>query len=150
MHITVYTRKARGAAQLRVDAKDQAERTPRTEYLPMPVPKESVPCVMIVRGVKNPDLNAINPQIPEKADWELQRAFHPTQISLSLALPFPLGPLAGGPVPERLELLPNSYCLLLPGRFPFALDFACCSWHSSLQNHLALPMGAFSSWTQGR
>lgn len=155
VHVTMYTRKARGAAQLQVHAKGQADRTPQTEYIPMPVPKESVLGVIIMSGVRTPQtLTPQNPQIPEKTDWELQRAFHPTQISLSLALPFPFGPgldsFPNEPVPERLELLPNSYCLLLPGRFPFALDFACCSWHSSLQNHLVLPTGAFSSCTQGR
>lgn len=52
----------------------------------------------------------------------------------------------------RLELLPNSYCLLLlPGRPPltgFARAFA--SLHSSLQNHFVLAFGAFSMLTQAK
>lgn len=100
----------------------------------MPIPEESVPGVIIMSGVEAPRTERRKTHKPRKSrpSWELQRAFHPTQISLSLAVPFPLGPdldplAPEGPVPERLELLPNSYCLLLPGRFPFALAFACCS-----------------------
>lgn len=82
-----------------------------------------------------------------------QSAFHPSQ-RLSLALPLPLGPgldpAAAGPVPERLELLPNSYCRELPGRPPLAFVLLYCSLHSSLQNHLVRPTGAFSRCTHAR
>lgn len=81
------------------------------------------------------------------------RAFQPSQ-RFNLALPFPFGPCldpaVAGPVPERLELLPNSYCRLLPGRPPLALALACVSLHSSLQNHFARPVGGFSRCTQPR
>jgi hypothetical protein len=116
-------------------------------------------CSISVEIPEDPQPNAAKPMIPksQKTDWLPQRAFHPTQISLSLALPFPFGPgldpfpLAdGGPVAERLELLPNSYCLLLPGRPPLALDLLCASLQSTLQNHLVLPTGAFSSCTHAR
>lgn len=84
---------------------------------------------------------------------KLQRAFHPSQ-RFNLALPLPFGPgltlVPSRADPERLELLPNSYCLLLPGRPPFAFVFAWCSLHSSLQNHLVLPTGALSRFTQAR
>jgi hypothetical protein len=82
-----------------------------------------------------------------------QRAFQPSQ-RFNLALPFPFGPCldpaVARPVPERLELLPNSYCLLLPGRPPLAFALACVSLHSSLQNHFALPVGGFSRCTHPR
>jgi hypothetical protein len=81
------------------------------------------------------------------------RAFQPSQ-RFNLALPLPLGPCldpaAAGPVPERLELLPNSYCLLLPGRPPLTLALVYVSLHSSLQNHLVLPVGGLSRCTQPR
>jgi hypothetical protein len=97
--------------------------------------------------------NAANPQIQSQTGRKLQRAFHPSQ-RFNLALPFPLGPdltLEPSRVePERLELLPNSYCRLLPGRPPFALALVCTSLHSSLQNHFVLPTGAFSKFTQAR
>ncbi len=54
VHVTIYTCKARGAAQLRVHAKGQTDRTPQTEYIPMPVPKESVLGVMFMSGVRTP------------------------------------------------------------------------------------------------
>jgi hypothetical protein len=82
-----------------------------------------------------------------------QRAFQPSQ-RFNLALPLPFGPCldpaAAGPVPERLELLPNSYCLLLPGRPPLALVLANVSLQPSLQNHFARPVGAFWRCTQAR
>jgi hypothetical protein len=94
-----------------------------------------------------------NPQTHMQTQRKLQRAFHPSQ-RFNLALPFPFGPsLTLEPSradPERLELLPNSYCRLLPGRPPFALAFACISLHSSLQNHLVLPTGAFSRFTHAK
>ena len=83
----------------------------------------------------------------------LYRAFQPSQ-RFNLALPLPFGPCLdpapAGPVPERLELLPNSYCLLLPGRPPLALVLVCVSLHSSLQNHLVRPVGGLSRLTQAR
>lgn len=52
--MVVYTRKPRRAAQLRVDVKAQANRTPQTEYLPMPDPKESVLGAIIMGEVVTP------------------------------------------------------------------------------------------------
>jgi hypothetical protein len=124
--------------------------------LPTSLTTPSIISIMRVHGAPNPDpMSAAKPptqmqtQIPRK----LQRAFHPSQ-RFNLALPLPFGPgLTLEPSradPERLELLPNSYCRLLPGRPPLLLLFAWCSLHSSLQNHFVRPTGALSRFTQAR
>lgn len=84
---------------------------------------------------------------------EAYSAFQPSQ-RFNLALPLPFGPdLTLEPSradSERLELRPNSYCRLLPGRPPLAFALLCASLHSSLQNHFVLPIGALSRLTQAR
>jgi hypothetical protein len=54
----------------------------------MPVPKESVPCVMIVRGVKKPRPERHKPTNPRKSRLGASKSIpsNPNILKLSLAL----------------------------------------------------------------
>lgn len=90
--------------------------------------------------------------IPE-SDQPFQRASQPShRPSLPLRL-LTLDPDPDlDPDLELLELLHNSYCLLLPGRPP-PLDLAppvAATLHVSLQYHFVRAFGTLSKWTQAR
>jgi hypothetical protein len=149
----VYTSRARTTSRCQYSRYKSASSLPKGYRVPKHHNHVKKMCAMATRSKSNAAKPTRNPKKSRSLEGSPQRAFQPSQ-RFNLALPLPLGPCldpaAAGPVPERLELLPNSYCLLLPGRPPFALVLANVSLHVSLQNHFVRPVGALSRFTQAR
>lgn len=122
-----------------------------------PLPSHYIPAVIQVRRkpiCPNACGQGLKSNIPKVSQPFIQRASQPSHRP---SLPFCLLTLDPDPDPdpdlELLELLHNSYCLLLPGRPP-PLDLGpprvAASLHLSLQYHFVRAFGTLSMLTHAK